>query len=75
MKKETAIKRIKNAINREPLIKSEKDKEKFFNLIYEDFLLFESEGEYTSTDNLNFAIAIWLNDGESVIKSVLEEKE
>jgi hypothetical protein len=75
MKDTTARKRIINAINREPLIKSEADKKHFFNLIYDDFLFFEAEEseEYTSTQNLNFAIAIWLYDGEAVIKNQLSD--
>ena len=77
MKKETAIKRIKCAINREPLIKTEKDKEKFFNLIWRDYELFnEEEGEYyTPSQNLDFAIAVWLRDGEQVIKDIIKESK
>ena len=76
MKYETIKKRILNAINKEPLIKTEQDKQKFFKLIYEDFKEFEAyEGEYyTSTQNLNFAIAIWLNDGEEIIKGIIKDK-
>ena len=74
MKRETVIKRIKCAINREPLIKTEKDKEKFFKLIWEDYELFNAEEEYyTPSQNLHFAIAIWLRDGEQVIKDIIKE--
>ena len=76
MKKETIIKRINHAIESEPLLKeaSQEQKQKFFNLIYEDFLLFESEEQYTSTQNLDFAIAIWLYEGDQVIKDILNDK-
>lgn len=76
MKDETAKKRILNAINKEPLIKTEQDKKRFFDLIYSDFKEFEAnEGDqYTSTQNLNFAIAIWLNDSEETIKNIIKDK-
>lgn len=73
MKRETAIKRINNAIKRCHLLDTEAKRNKMFKLIWEDFTYFENyETEYTSTQNLNFSIAIWLYDGEEVIKDVIQ---
>ena len=74
MKRETAVKRINNAINRCPLLDTEAKRKEMFKYIWRDFEYcetYESE-EYTSTQNLNWCIAIWLNDGDQVIKDVIK---
>ena len=79
MTQEYAKKRIHNAI--EKFIKefkvnaTEQGKKDMFTFILSDFNDFEAnEIEYTSTQNLNFAIAIHLNDEIKYAFEILEER-
>ena len=76
MKRETAEKRIWSAIRKCDLLDTQEKQKKMFDLIWSDYKSFENEeGDYyNSTQNLNYAIAIWLNDGDQVIKNFIEEK-
>lgn len=65
MKKETAIKRIRKAIEKTCKGESQKVKNYFCDLIYLTYQSLEldtDEYEYTSTHNLKFAIAVNLED-------------
>ena len=75
MKDSTARKRIINAINKEPLIKSERDKKRFFDLIYYMYVEAKEEApELSDTNNLNFVIDFYLYDGEATIKDLLQDR-
>lgn len=73
MKQETAKKLIWKAINKEKLTKlATKEKvNEMFNIIYTDFVIFENDdSEYSSSENLKYAIDIWLNSGDKTIKDI-----
>ena len=67
MKIETAKKRIANAVNRELKNETQAVKDYVANVIFLSFQCFEldSSNEYTSTENLNFAIDINLFDSDT----------
>ena len=74
MKRETAIKRINNAIKRCPLLDTEAKRNEMFKYIWRDFEYCETyeHDDHTSTENLNWCIAIWLYDGDHVIEDVIK---
>ena len=74
MKKETAIKRINKAIRECELLDTEAKRAEMFKYIWRDFEYCEAyeHEDHTSTQNLNWCIAIWLNDGEEVIRDVIQ---
>ena len=73
MKQETAKKRIKNAVEKELKNETQAVKDRFCAYIYNQFLLYENDryDEHTSTENLNYSIAIFLHDTDT--EYMLEE--
>lgn len=72
MKKETALKRIRNAVERACSSETEKVKEHMVLLTYSTFVCFENDrwDEHTSSENLKYAIFINLEDE---LEELLEE--